>query len=177
MTALPDDILSCDNASLFDTPERLSTVDKPQLLEAEIYCDGASSGNPGHAGIGVVIRIKKRPLISEFRNQVPEGLRVSEYIGIATNNVAEYTAFVRGLEEARSLGLKRVEIFLDSELLVKQIKGVYRIKSAKLKPFWEKARDILSQFGSYKITHIQRELNKEADLLAKNAIKNPEKLI
>ncbi len=172
MTALPDDILSSDNPSLFDAQERLSVADESQILEAEIYCDGASGGNPGHAGIGVVIRIKKKPHISEFKNIAPEGLRVSEYIGIATNNVAEYTAFVRGLKEARSLGLKRVEIFLDSELLVKQIRGVYKIKSAKLKPFWEKARDILSQFVSYKITHIQRELNKEADLLAKNAIRN-----
>ncbi len=95
MTALLDDILSSDNYNLFDTPERLSVADGSQLLGAEIYCDGASSGNPGHAGIGVVIRIKKRQLISEFRNQVSKGVRVSEYIGIATNNVAEYTAFVR----------------------------------------------------------------------------------
>lgn len=164
--------------TLFPVGSRqLPPADMSQMPEAAIYCDGASSGNPGHSGIGVVIRIKKRPRISEFRNQAPGGLRISEYIGIATNNIAEYTAFVRGLEEAKHLGLKRVEIFLDSELLVKQIKGVYRIKSAKLKPFWEKARDILNQFGSYKITHIQRELNKEADLLAKDAIRNFQKLI
>ncbi len=131
--------------------------------EAKIYCDGASSGNPGHAGAGVVIRLGEKP---------HEDYKISEYIGIATNNVAEYTALIRGLKEARSLGLKKIEVFLDSELLVKQMKGVYRIKSAKLRPFWEEARNILKQFDSYRITHVQRELNKEADLLAKRAIKN-----
>lgn len=126
---------------------------------AEIYCDGASSGNPGHAGIGVVIQIQDSKI------------EISEYIGITTNNVAEYSALIRGLEEVKKLGLRRIEIFLDSELLVKQIKGLYRIKSVSLKPLWEKAQYILKQLDSYRVTHIQRELNKEADSLARKAIK------
>lgn len=151
--------------------------------EAEIYCDGASSGNPGHAGIGVVI-VRQKLQVASHKSQVtsdlkpetcnlqPETYRISEYIGITTNNVAEYSALIRGLEESRSLGLKTIDIFLDSELLVRQIKGIYKIKSVNLKPLWEKARGILKQFNNYRIIHIQRELNKEADSLAKKAIKS-----
>lgn len=143
------------------------------LSDAEVYCDGASSGNPGHSGMGIVIRFKKRPhdvLIRQARFR--EDYRFSEYIGIVTNNVAEYTAFVKGLKIARGFKLKRIKIFLDSELLVKQIKGVYRVRNTNLKPFWEEAQSILKQFDSYMITHIRRELNKEADLLAKRSIEN-----
>lgn len=143
------------------------------LSDAEIYCDGASSGNPGHSGMGVVIRFKKRPhVVPTHRDRFREDYRFSEYIGIATNNVAEYTAFVKGLKIARGFNLKRIKIFLDSELLVKQIKGVYRVRNTNLKPFWEEAQSILKQFDSYMITHVRRELNKEADLLAKGSIEN-----
>jgi ribonuclease HI len=143
------------------------------LSDAEIYCDGASSGNPGHSGMGVIIRFKERPYVVPARqDRFREDYRFSEYIGIATNNVAEYTAFVKGLKIARRFKLKRIMIFLDSELLVKQIKGVYRVRNTNLKPFWEEAQSILKQFDSYMITHIRRELNKEADLLAKRSIEN-----
>ncbi len=97
--------------------------------------------------------------------------KISEYIGVTTNNVAEYSALLRGIKEARSLGLKRIEIFLDSELLVKQVNGLYRIKSATLRPFWEKVQKILKHFENYQITHVKREFNKEADVLARGAIK------
>jgi ribonuclease HI len=130
-------------------------------VEAEIYSDGASSGNPGHAGIGVVIRLMDRPL---------ENHSISEYIGIATNNVAEYSALQRGLEKAHTLGLKKIAVFLDSELLVKQLQGEYRVKSKTLLPFWEETRRLLQKFEHYTITHLRRELNKEADLLAKKAV-------
>lgn len=143
------------------------------LSDAEIYCDGASSGNPGHSGMGVIIRFKERPhAVPTRQDRFREDYRFSEYIGIATNNVAEYTAFVKGLKIARGFKLKKIKIFLDSELLVKQIKGVYRVRNTNLKPFWEEAQSILKQFDSYMITHIRRELNKEADLLAKRSIEN-----
>lgn len=142
--------------------------DESYRPEAKIYCDGASSGNPGHAGMGIVIT---RRMKHETCHMGPETCRISEYLGITSNNIAEYSALIKGLEEARSLGLKRIEIFLDSELVVKQIKRVYRIRSTNLKPLWEKAQSILKQFDSYKIIHVKRELNKEADLLAKKAIK------
>src|SRR4030067_609249 len=109
--------------------EEVKKGDNGFISEAKIYCDGASSGNPGRAGIGVVIQV---------RGHLHKDYKISEYIGIATNNVAEYSALIRGLEEARSLGLKKIEIFLESELLVRQIKGVYKISSANLKTLWEK---------------------------------------
>ena len=141
---------------------KLFRRDENFIPEANIYCDGASSGNPGHAGVGVIIQIRGESL---------EGYKISEYIGIATNNVAEYSALIRGLEEAKSLGLKKIEVFLDSELLVKQITGVYKIRSPHLRPLWEKSKLILEQFDNYRVMHVQRELNREADLLAKNSIK------
>lgn len=130
--------------------------------EAELYCDGASLGNPGHAGIGVVIRFLKRP---------GKDVHMSEYIGMATNNIAEYSALLTGLRKVSAMGLKKIAIYVDSELLVKQLQGIYRIRSATLRPFWEEARNILNQFEGYTVSHIRREHNKEADQLAKNAAK------
>lgn len=128
---------------------------------AEVYCDGASSGNPGNSGIGVVIN-------------PPRGgthYKISEYIGVTTNNVAEYSALIKGLEKAKSLGLKKIKVFLDSELVVKQINGIYKVKNINLRPLWMKARIILEDFDSYKVIHIDRVRNSDADTLAKNAIK------
>ncbi|MBI4655020.1 MAG: ribonuclease HI family protein [Nitrospirae bacterium] len=132
--------------------------------EAEIFCDGASSGNPGDSGIGVVIRHKSAHS-SQFTIH-----KVSEYIGTATNNMAEYAALIRGLKEARSLGFREVKVFLDSELVVKQINGIYKVKDSKLKRLWTQVQEILSSFDSYTITHVRRDLNKPADTLAKQAI-------
>ena len=182
------DILAGNDVPLFRNSNAFTECrnENSQQPEAEIYCDGASSGNPGHAGIGVVLRFRGKLQVKRTpRDRSPESnqksqkhlpllrrdQKISQYIGVATNNVAEYTALIRGIKEAGSFGLKRIEIFLDSELLVKQIKGIYRVKSAKLRPFWEEAQKILRQFDSYKVTHVRRELNKEADLLAKKAIK------
>lgn len=145
---------------------------------AEIYCDGASSGNPGHAGIGVVIQIQDTPRFAPRRARYKtqdSKIKISEYIGITTNNVAEYSALIRGLKEVKRLGLKRIKIFLDSELLVKQINGLYRVKNANLKQLWSQAQSLLKGFDSHVIIHVGRELNKEADLLAKMAIRNHKK--
>lgn len=124
-----------------------------------LHCDGASSGNPGAAGIGVVIQAG----ISTFE--------ISEYIGTATNNIAEYSALIKGLSKARELGIDELDIFLDSELIVRQINGSYKVKNEKLKPFHEKAVKLLVSFQSYSIKHVPREQNKEADKLAKEAVK------
>jgi ribonuclease HI len=134
--------------------------------EANIYCDGASSGNPGHSGIGVVIQVIRGS---------HKIYKISEYIGVATNNVAEYSALIRGLQEAQSSGLKKIEIFLDSELLVKQITGAYKVRSPLLMPLWKKSKEILKLFETYRINHMQRAFNREADMLAKNAIKTYKK--
>lgn len=129
------------------------------MKDAILYCDGASSGNPGESGIGVV-------LIFEGRTY-----EISEYIGMATNNVAEYTALIRGLSKARALKVEGLSIFLDSELLVRQIDGIYKVKNEKLKELYHDVISHLKFFKDYRIKHIQREQNKKADILAKKAIK------
>ena len=129
------------------------------MKHAQLYCDGASSGNPGESGIGVV-------LISG-----DETHEISEHIGIATNNVAEYKALVKGLSKARDLGMEKVDIFLDSELLVRQINGIYRVKNENLKKLYDEAVSTLRSFKSYDIRHIPREKNKQADSLARKGAK------
>lgn len=125
-----------------------------------MYTDGGSRGNPGDAGVGVVIYDKGEGLIAE----------VSRYIGIQTNNVAEYYALVRGLEEARLLGAQWVDIFMDSELVVKQIKGEYRVKNEGLRPFYEIAKAYLGDLKGYTINHVNRKNNRAADKLANDGI-------
>jgi ribonuclease HI len=134
---------------------------------AEMYCDGASSGNPGPSGIGVVINFPGEGSVVPGKET---SHRISEYIGIATNNVAEYSAFLKGLETARSLGIQDIRIFMDSELLARQINGVYRVKNKNLIPLWIDAINMLKEFSHYSVEHIPREMNKEADSLARRAV-------
>ena len=154
-------------ADLFQRDDTLA-ANAIESRVAVMYCDGACSGNPGKSGIGVVISVPG----SESQNvEDNERYRISEYIGIATNNIAEYTAFVRGLEKVRSLGVKRISVFMDSELLVRQMTGVYKVKNKNLIPLWNKAKELLKGFDSYTIAHVRRELNAEADKLAREAVK------
>jgi ribonuclease HI len=132
--------------------------------KAILYCDGASSGNPGDSGIGILLAIGDQQY------------RISEYIGTATNNIAEYTALVKGIKEAKRHGAVIIDIHTDSELMVKQINGQYRVKSENLIELYEQAVSLLKGFKSYNITHIPREKNAEADNLAKRAIKNRRKV-
>lgn len=125
-----------------------------------IHSDGAARGNPGPAGIGVVISDETGQPISEF----------GEAIGDATNNVAEYTALIRALEVASGLGAAEVHMFLDSELVVKQLKGEYRVKNAGLKGLHAAAMELLKRYERARVTHIPREKNKEADRLANEAL-------
>ncbi len=136
-------------------------------LSAEMYSDGACSGNPGESGIGVVINVTNA---GDCNSEIESQYLISEYIGIATNNIAEYSAMIKGLEKARSLGIKKLKVFLDSELVVKQMNGVYKVKNAKMIPLYNKARDIYQFFKSCKITHVRREFNSEADALAREGV-------
>lgn len=129
------------------------------MKRAVIYTDGASSGNPGPAGIGAVIRINGHKTT------------ISEYIGKTTNNVAEYTALIKALQYTRQKKIRSVEVFTDSELLVKQIHGIYRVRNEGLIPLYNKVISLLSSFDSFSIIHVPREKNKEADSLSKEAIK------
>lgn len=126
---------------------------------AKIFADGGSRGNPGPAGAGAVINIDGETVCS-----------LSKFLGSTTNNVAEYNGLILGLEKARELGLEHVEAAMDSELVVKQMNGEYRVKNEKLVPLFIKARQLASGFASFKIVHVRREHNKVADRLANQAM-------
>ncbi|RLF48918.1 MAG: ribonuclease H [Thermoplasmata archaeon] len=128
--------------------------------ELIIYIDGASRGNPGEAGAGVVIVNRHLWLISAK----------GYYLGEMTNNQAEYHALLKGLEEAKQMGAKEVFVRSDSELLVKQMNGEYRVKNKDLRVLFEKARQIAQAFDICKFEYIPREHNTEADRLANRAI-------
>ncbi|KAB3538626.1 ribonuclease HI family protein [Alkaliphilus pronyensis] len=131
-------------------------------MKAIIYTDGGSRGNPGEAGIGVLIQDSEGNILKE----------ISQYIGKQTNNVAEYKALSRGLEAAIDMGLKDVTCFLDSELVVKQIKGEYRVKNEGLIPLYNMIIPLIKKFEAFEISHIRRENNKHADKLANEAMDN-----
>lgn len=137
-----------------------STPPAAQDREAVLWTDGAARGNPGPAGIGAILKSASGEVLYTG----------SEYLGHTTNNVAEYKAVLLGLAGALQQGIERVEVRADSELLIRQLKGEYRVKSAGLKPLFDEARQLLSRFKSVKLTHIRRELNGEADKLANQGI-------
>ncbi len=122
--------------------------------------DGGARGNPGPAGIGVVIRDANGMLVSQHH----------EYIGQATNNVAEYKALILALEESKKRGADQVQINMDSELIVKQMKGLYKIKEPSLKLLAGDVQKLLKEFKEYTFTHVRREFNKDADKLVNLAI-------
>ncbi len=125
-----------------------------------IYTDGASRGNPGRAGAGFVI-------YTESGEKLTEGYR---YLGIKTNNQAEYEALIMALEKAEEMGADAVEIRSDSQLLVRQLNGEYRVKSKNIIPLFRRVKELLSIFGSVQFTHVPREQNREADALANRGV-------
>ena len=129
-------------------------------LQLVLYIDGASRGNPGRAGAGVwMTNGAGRKL-----------LEMSRYLGRKTNNEAEYWALLLGLREAKRLGGESVHIFTDSELIERQVKGVYRVKNLNLKGLHKMVAQNLQEFSSFDIQSIPREQNQEADRLANQAI-------
>lgn len=125
-----------------------------------LHTDGAARGNPGPAGIGVVI-------VGEDGRTLE---RIAEPIGATTNNVAEYTALLRGLRRAKELGADRVRVFSDSELMVRQLLGVYRVKQEHLRPLYDEALRLARSFAAFDIVHVPRERNRDADRLANEGI-------
>ena len=125
-----------------------------------LYADGASRGNPGAAAIGAVLYGPDGEVVA----------RVSEAIGQATNNVAEYRAVIAGLEAALGLGVERLRVRLDSLLLVRQIRGEYRVKAPGLQPLYRRVRALMDRFSSFSVEHVRRELNSVADGLANAAL-------
>jgi ribonuclease HI len=127
----------------------------------EVFIDGASKGNPGPAGIGVLI-------LDENEHEIS---KISEKIEDTTNNVAEYKALLRAITECKKLNILSVKFYTDSQLLARQIKGMYKIKDEKLKPLYVKIRGKLLGFKNWDVVHIPREKNIIADKLANNSFK------
>ena len=128
----------------------------------KIFTDGGSRGNPGPAGIGYVIQ-------NSDGQDIETGCK---YIGIKTNNEAEYMALILALTQAKKMQVETVNIFADSELMIKQLKKEYKVKQEHLKKLLEQAESIVKTFSGITYTHIKRELNKQADLLVNQALDN-----
>ena len=127
-----------------------------------VFADGASRGNPGPAAIGAAVYDDTGRLVEE----------VSEMLGVATNNVAEYRAAIAGLEAARKRGAGAVELRMDSELIVRQLEGSYKVRNANLQPLWTWLTALARTFPSFRVRHVPRELNRVADALANKALDN-----
>ena len=125
-----------------------------------IKTDGAARGNPGPAGVGVVISNQTGDVLEE----------AAEYIGEATNNVAEYKGLILGLRKASRYRAKAVKVYLDSELLVNQLNGIYKVKNTALKELYAGAQGLLSRYERVYVGHVPRAENAEADRLANEAI-------
>ncbi len=124
------------------------------------HCDGGSRGNPGPSGYGAVVTDSKGETLAEL----------SEYLGIRTNNYAEYSGLLAVLAWALENGHPRLKVVSDSELMVKQIQGKYKVNSPDLKPLWAEARARIARLDAFEISHALRHKNKEADALANQAM-------
>ena len=136
------------------------SLDSLNLCDFFLYTDGACRGNPGEAGAGIVI-------LDEEGNTIRE---LKKYLGEKTNNAAEYQALIIGIKEVLKLGGNRVHIFSDSELMVNQLNGAYRVKNKGLMVLYNEADRLLKEFVGYDIKHINRNKNCQADKLANEAI-------
>src|SRR5216684_1528286 len=128
--------------------------------KVRVYSDGAARGNPGPSGAGAV-------LVDLSGNVVD---RLGKYLGIQTNNYAEYMGLLLGLKRARELGIREVEVFADSELMIRQLGGRYQVRSPSLRPLYEQALRLLNDFSRVKLVHVPRKMNAAADEMSNRAI-------
>lgn len=134
-------------------------------MKVRIYTDGGARGNPGPAGAGAVIK--------EIKQDGKDGkvlAEIAEYMGVATNNQAEYTAILRGIEKAKELGATEIDFVMDSELAVRQLNGIYKVKNTELAKIFLKIHNLRVGFKNVTFRHVRREYNKEADALVNLAI-------
>ncbi len=130
------------------------------LSRLRVYSDGAARGNPGPAGAGAVLTDAEGNVVA----------RVGKFLGHQTNNHAEYMGLLLGLKHAKALGAREVEVFADSELLIRQLGGRYQVKSPTLKPLFDEARRLLEGFAKVKLVHVPRAKNAQADEMSNRAI-------
>lgn len=129
------------------------------MTRATLRSDGGARGNPGPAGAGFVIEVDGSIVC-----------RGGRFLGSTTNNIAEYEALIWGLENVHALGHSQVDVYADSELMVKQLNGVYKVKNEGLKPLHRRARTLLAEFASHTVNHVRREQNAAADDMANEAM-------
>ena len=154
-----------ESASLGGPSFGNATSDPPrrQVAEVLIYCDGGSRGNPGPSAIGAVV--------FDPSTDPPEVLaEVSEYIGVTTNNVAEYKALIAGLEAAAPFGARRVLVRADSKLVIEQVKGTWKVKQPHLVPLRAEAQRLIKGFAESDLRHVPRAQNAAADALVNAAL-------
>jgi ribonuclease HI len=137
---------------------------KPAATAHRANIDGGSRGNPGPASYGVVIRDGRGEIVAKLK----------KYIGRMTNNVAEYYGLIAAMDYAQAHGIRALRVESDSELLVKQMRGLYKVKSEDLRPLFERAVKMSKGFDSFRIEHVYREQNREADALANEALDETE---
>ncbi len=125
-----------------------------------VHIDGGARGNPGPAGFGVHVEDATGQIVAELYG----------FLGRATNNVAEYTAFIAALEWAEGQGVSQLQVYSDSQLLVRQIEGAYKVRNAGLKPLYLRCRLLMTRFSLLRLEHVRREQNKDADALANRAM-------
>jgi ribonuclease HI len=143
-------------SGLFGEPE----LERMQFAYFQANIDGGSRGNPGPAAYGAVIRDGKGEIVA----------RLKKYIGQNTNNVAEYFGLIAALDYAQTHGIRALRVESDSELMVKQMRGQYRVKSEELKPLFERAKKMSRALEAFRIEHVYRERNHEADALVNQAL-------
>ena len=145
-------------------PPRTASLFPPEPANGEgwvvAHCDGGARGNPGPAGFGAVVQDSDGTVLAEL----------SEFLGIQTNNVAEYSGLLAVLDYALAGGHRRLRVISDSELMVKQIQGKYQVRSPGLRPLYEQARQKIRQLDGFEIAHALRHKNKDADRLANEAM-------
>jgi len=143
-------------SGLFGEPE----PERKQIASYHANIDGGSRGNPGPAAYGVVMRDGRGEVVA----------RLKKYIGQNTNNVAEYFGLIAALDYAQTHGIRALRVESDSELLVKQMRGQYKVKSEELKPLFERAKKMSQTLEMFRIEHVYREQNREADALVNQAL-------
>jgi len=134
-------------------------------MEIRMHTDGGARGNPGPAAIAVVIKNHQGKVLEKF----------GKFIGNSTNNDAEYKALLEGMKKAKTLKPESVSCYLDSELVVKQMTGLYKVKNQNIKKHWEEIKRLEFEIGQVKYHHVPREKNKEADALVNKVLDSPHK--
>src|ERR1700744_4927624 len=147
---------------LFPEPAPVPSPQQDQSKEGWVaaHCDGGARGNPGPSGYGALLQDERGNVLAEL----------SEFLGIRTNNYAEYSGLLGCLQWTLEHGIKRLRVISDSELMVKQIQGKYKVNSPDLKPLWQEARARIAKLDTVQISHALRHKNKDADRLANQAM-------